>query len=103
MVRRIAEKRRDGAFTVWRETAKKRMVAKLQEIKLELTYRRHEPLAVVGAKTMFRLGAVSIDGRLPTRCATAPSCRIRKNQDSRQPDIAGQTVAISQTLCDLSR
>jgi RNA-directed DNA polymerase len=33
---------------VWRETAKKRLVAKLQEIKLELTRRRHEPTALVG-------------------------------------------------------
>jgi len=31
------KRRKDGAFIVWRETAKKRMVAKLQEIKLELT------------------------------------------------------------------
>jgi group II intron reverse transcriptase/maturase len=42
-------KRRDGVFTVWRETAKKRMVAKLQQIKLELRYRRHEPIVLVGA------------------------------------------------------
>ena len=42
-------KRQNGAFTVWRETAKKRMVAKLQEIKMELLHRRHEPLPSVGA------------------------------------------------------
>ena len=42
-------KRQNGAFTVWRETAKKRMVAKLQEIKMELSYRRHDPIASVGA------------------------------------------------------
>ncbi len=40
--------RKNGAFTVWRETAKKRMVAKIQAIKLELTRRRHEPIARVG-------------------------------------------------------
>jgi group II intron reverse transcriptase/maturase len=41
-------KRQNGAFTVWRETAKKRMVSKLQELKMELRRRRHEPLASVG-------------------------------------------------------
>ena len=39
----------NGAFIVWRKTAKKRMVAKLREIKTELGYRRHEPVASVGA------------------------------------------------------
>jgi hypothetical protein len=34
---------------VWRETAKKRMVAKLQAIKTELKRRRHEPIPSVGA------------------------------------------------------
>ena len=34
---------------VWRETANKRLVAKLQEIKMELRRRRHEPIALVGA------------------------------------------------------
>ena len=29
-------RRKDRVFIVWRETAKKRMVAKLQEIKMEL-------------------------------------------------------------------
>src|SRR6266568_3483139 len=42
------KRRKDGAFTVWRETVKKRLVAKLQEIKLELKRRRHEPIALVG-------------------------------------------------------
>ena len=41
--------RKDGAFIVWRETAKKRLVAKLKAIKLELKHRRHEPTASVGA------------------------------------------------------
>src|SRR6202140_104266 len=40
--------RKDGAFTVWRVTAKKRMVAKLLAIKAELVRRRHEPKASVG-------------------------------------------------------
>jgi RNA-directed DNA polymerase len=40
---------KDGAFIVWRETAKKRMVAKLRAIKTELKRRRHEPVASVGA------------------------------------------------------
>jgi RNA-directed DNA polymerase len=40
---------KDGAFIVWRETAKKRLAAKLQEIKTELKRRRHEPIASVGA------------------------------------------------------
>src|ERR1700693_5072542 len=43
------KRRKDGAFIVWRETAKKRMVAKLQAIKTELKRRRHEPIASVGA------------------------------------------------------
>src|SRR5712671_2382656 len=42
------KRRKDGAFIVWRETAKKRLVAKLQGIKLELTRLRHEPIALVG-------------------------------------------------------
>jgi len=41
-------KLRNGTFTVWRETVKKRMVAKLQAIKLELRHRKHEPIAHVG-------------------------------------------------------
>jgi RNA-directed DNA polymerase len=40
--------RSTGAFTVWRETAKKRMAAKLQAIKSELSRRRHEPPASAG-------------------------------------------------------
>jgi group II intron reverse transcriptase/maturase len=40
--------RKNGAFTVWRKTAKKRMVAKLRAIKAELRYRMHEPVASVG-------------------------------------------------------
>jgi RNA-directed DNA polymerase len=43
------KRRKDGAFIIWRETAKKRMVVKLQAIKLELKRRRHEPIASVGA------------------------------------------------------
>jgi RNA-directed DNA polymerase len=43
------KRRKDGAFIVWRETAKKRMVAKLQAIKMELRRRRHLPTASVGA------------------------------------------------------
>lgn len=42
------KRRKDGAFTVWRQTAKKRLVAKLQAIKLELVRRRHLPIALVG-------------------------------------------------------
>ena len=37
-----------GAFTVWRKTAKKRMVAKLHAVKAELIRRKHEPTALVG-------------------------------------------------------
>ena len=40
--------RKNGAFTVWRVTAKKRMAAKLLAIKAELVRRRHEPRASVG-------------------------------------------------------
>jgi len=38
----------DGSFLVWRKTAKKRMVARLREIKVVLRLRRHEPIALVG-------------------------------------------------------
>jgi RNA-directed DNA polymerase len=37
-----------GYFTVWRETVKKRMRAKLSEIKQELRTRMHEPIAQTG-------------------------------------------------------
>ena len=40
---------RTGAFTVWRITAKKRMVAKLKAIKAELQRRKHEPTRETGA------------------------------------------------------
>ena len=36
----------NGAFIVWRVTAKKRMVAKLRAIKAELRRRMHEPRGV---------------------------------------------------------
>ena len=42
------KRRSNGAFIVWRKTAKKRMVAKLRAIKAELRYRMHEPVASVG-------------------------------------------------------
>jgi RNA-directed DNA polymerase len=42
------KRRKDGAFTVWRVTAKKRMMAKLLAIKTELNRRRHQPRATVG-------------------------------------------------------
>ena len=38
-----------GSFNVWRTTAKKRMVAKLNAIKAELRYRRHHRTSEVGA------------------------------------------------------
>ena len=41
--------RSTGAFTVWRETAKKRLAAKLKLIKAELRRRMHSPPALVGA------------------------------------------------------
>jgi group II intron reverse transcriptase/maturase len=43
------KRRSNRAFIVWRKTAKKRMVAKLQAIKAELRRRMHEPVAAVGA------------------------------------------------------
>jgi Reverse transcriptase (RNA-dependent DNA polymerase) len=45
----VVSPRSNGSFTVWRKTAKKRMVAKLQAIKAELHRRMHEPTADVGA------------------------------------------------------
>jgi RNA-directed DNA polymerase len=38
-----------GAFTVWRITAKKRMVAKLKALKAELQRRKHAPTRETGA------------------------------------------------------
>ena len=43
------KRRGNGAFIVWRKTAKKRMIAKLRVIKAELRFRMHEPVALVGA------------------------------------------------------
>ncbi len=43
------KRRSNGAFIVWRKTAKKRMVAKLHAIKAALRLRMHEPVADVGA------------------------------------------------------
>jgi hypothetical protein len=43
------KRRSNGTFTVWRKTAKNRMVAKLKAIKAELRLRMHEPVASVGA------------------------------------------------------
>jgi hypothetical protein len=40
--------RRNGAFIVWRVTAKKRLAAKLRQIKAELRRRMHDPVASVG-------------------------------------------------------
>jgi RNA-directed DNA polymerase len=38
-----------GTFTVWRITAKKRMVAKLKSVKIELQHRKHHRTTEVGA------------------------------------------------------
>jgi len=43
------KRRSNGAFIIWRKTAKKRMIAKLRAIKAELRYRMHQPIALVGA------------------------------------------------------
>jgi RNA-directed DNA polymerase len=43
------QRHKSGAFTVWRITAKKRMVAKLKAIKTELQRRMHHRVAEVGA------------------------------------------------------
>ena len=41
-------KHRKGYFAVWRKTTRKRMVAKLEQIKQQLRRRMHEPIPVVG-------------------------------------------------------
>jgi len=43
------KKRSDGGFTVIRKTAKKKMSAKLKEVKAELKRRMHDPVPEVGA------------------------------------------------------
>jgi hypothetical protein len=43
------QRHKSGTFTVWRITAKRRMVAKLKAIKAELQRRRHHRVAEVGA------------------------------------------------------
>ncbi|HEY6373332.1 MAG TPA: group II intron reverse transcriptase/maturase [Candidatus Sulfotelmatobacter sp.] len=43
------QRHKTGTFTVWRLTAKKRMVAKLKAIKVELQHRQHDRTADVGA------------------------------------------------------
>jgi RNA-directed DNA polymerase len=42
------QRHKSGTFTVWRITAKKRMVAKLKAIKIELQRRMHDRMAAVG-------------------------------------------------------
>jgi RNA-directed DNA polymerase len=44
------QRHKSGTFTVWRITAKKRMVAKLKAIKAELQRRMHDRMAEVGAR-----------------------------------------------------
>ncbi len=44
----ICAKSRKGKFQLRRKTRRKRMKAKLEEIKLELRRRRHEPVAEQG-------------------------------------------------------
>ena len=43
------QRHKSGTFTVWRITAKKRMVAKLKAIKVELQRRKHDRTTDVGA------------------------------------------------------
>ena len=43
------QRHKNGTFTVWRITAKKRMVAKLKAIKVELQRRMHDRMAEIGA------------------------------------------------------
>ena len=43
------KRKKTGTFIVWRKTAKKRMVAKLHQLKAALRRRMHEPTALVGA------------------------------------------------------
>ncbi len=43
------KRRKTGTYTVWRKTVKKRMVAKLHQLKAELRRRMHDPTALVGA------------------------------------------------------
>ena len=42
------KRKSNGTFIVWRKTAKKRMVAKLHQLKAALRRRMHEPTALVG-------------------------------------------------------
>src|SRR6202049_3587801 len=51
------KRRKDGAFTVWRATAKKRQVAKLKAIKAALQSRKHDPTCETGA--WLRKGVLS--------------------------------------------
>jgi hypothetical protein len=46
----LCGKRQNGAFSVWRVTAKKRMMVKLRAIKAELRRRMHESVASVGER-----------------------------------------------------
>jgi len=43
------KRRKTGTYTVWRKTVKKRMVAKLHQLKAALRRRMHDPTALVGA------------------------------------------------------
>jgi hypothetical protein len=72
------KRRKDGAFIIWRETAKKRLVAKLQAIQTELKRRRHEPIASVGAwlRNFLRLLTAPWEFRLePSKAPTLSTTR----------------------------
>ena len=49
-MRWCGRRHKSGTFTVWRITAKKRMVAKLKAIKAELQRRMFDHMAEVGAR-----------------------------------------------------
>jgi Reverse transcriptase (RNA-dependent DNA polymerase) len=91
------KRRSNGAFTVGRKTAKKRMVAKLHAIKAELRLRKTQATASVPKKT------VSLEG------CTSPSCaqvvpdfrrRFQRTPPSPQGRPALRVRAAASSICN---
>ena len=78
------KRRSNGAFIVWRETAKKRLVAKLHAVKAELRRQMHAPTPIVGEW----LQKVDL-GLLPIPCGSGEPRSAARLQASRSASYGG--------------
>ncbi len=83
----------NGAFIVWRKTAKKRMVAKLQAIKAELRRRMHD------ARPRSVRGCRRCPGLLPIPCGSGELDRLRSSASVRGCGGAFLSVAVNARGC----